>query len=93
MRTTLDIIVMALAAIAAVSSFDYYLKARRKNDKHMALAKFFTVVLFIVCQSSWLMASLAGLGMSPETTNWAWDIFNASVMGIFIASSWTKAYR
>jgi len=89
-RIIFDVIVMAMSAISLVACIDSALQANRVNDRRVFWLASFCSALFILCQSSWVLASAAGVDVSPEFTNWLWDVFNASVMITFITLAWTR---
>jgi hypothetical protein len=92
-RIILDVLVIAAAVIAFVASFDAALQAKRYSDRVLFWCQMGCSVLLLLCQTSWLMTSLAGLGVSPDATNYAWDAFNLAVAITFIAAAWSRSFR
>jgi hypothetical protein len=90
MRATIDILAIALAALAIVACFDSGQKIRRGVGRWLMIAKAAVAGWFLLCQSSWVMSRLAGLTYSPIFTEYSWDVFNISVMILFLVSAWTK---
>jgi len=92
-RLILDVLVIAMAVIAVAACFDAALQAKRRSDRVLFWCKMVCSILLILCQTSWLMTSLAGLGVSPDATNYAWDAFNLAVAITFIAAAWSRSFR
>jgi len=93
MRAIIDILAITLAAIAVLACIEASKRTRRALDRNLMYAKAAAAFWFLLCQSSWVMSSLAGLTYAPIFTEYSWDVFNLSVMAIFMVSAWAKKLR
>jgi hypothetical protein len=93
MRAIVDILAITLAAIAVLACLEASKRARRSLDRNLMYAKAAAAFWFLLCQSSWVMSSLAGLTYAPIFTEYSWDVFNISVMATFMVSAWAKKLR
>lgn len=93
MRAIVDFLAIALAAMAIIACSDAAQRARRSFDSKLLVAKSIIAFWFLLCQSSWVMSSLAGLKIAPLFTEYSWDVFNISVMTVFMVGAWAKRHR
>lgn len=88
-REILDVTTVMLAFIAMIACLDRVVSIKRNYLRRFFVVATFASALLLVCQTSWLMTFMAGLDISPDTTNLAWDVFNSTVALSYIYLAWT----
>lgn len=85
----IDIVPMLLAALVILKSPSAYSRTHDPKDlAYLALA-----LVYVVAQSSWVTAWLAGDAWGRDWANWFWAIFNSGVMGVILWSIYTDNPR
>ena len=59
-------------------------------SRPITVAVLFTTAVYLVAQSSWFSALLAGDEWGRDWANYVWFIFNTSTMGIFLCILYCK---